>query len=458
MRKKLIIFLFLIIIIFSDLIIFKYCNMDINDFKVEYKISASQPDKFQIFYTKDGQWLGENGHDVEYPEANKEIEINVSLPIDIQAFRIDLGNKVGNSVTISDVTMKYAGKKYKVNLDELYDGRNQESFGEKFIINDDEYNFKISVDDPFMVYNISQNEIQQFTKDYNLRNSLLKLLVCFILDIIIIYIYKYRKAIIGLVKELKNNRKLITNLSLNDFKIKYAGSYLGMTWAFVQPIVTILVYWFVFQYGLRTGSPEEGVPFVLWFVTGLIAWFFFSDAINNATNSFTEYSYLVKKVKFKISILPIVKILSSFYVHIVFLIILTLLYIVAGNMPTIYFLQIIYYCFCLFCLVIAISYATSAIVVFFKDLSQIINIVLQVGMWMTPILWSYTILSEKLLFFMKLNPMFYIVEGYRDCFIGREWFYAKYFQTIYFWCFTMFLFLIGIYIFRRLKPHFSDVL
>ena len=93
------------------------------------------------------------------------------------------------------------------------------------------------------------------------------------------------------------NRKLAVYLAKNDMKNKFAGSYLGIVWAFVQPVITILLYWFVFQIGLRSQDVAD-VPFVLWLMAGLIPWFFFQDAVLNATNSFTEYSYLVKKVVF----------------------------------------------------------------------------------------------------------------------------------------------------------------
>lgn len=87
---------------------------------------------------------------------------------------------------------------------------------------------------------------------------------------------------------------MIFRLSKNDFMVKYAGSYFGIIWAFVQPMVTILLYWFVFQMGFRSGAVGE-TPFVLWLIAGMIPWFYFSDAISTGTNSLIEYSYLVKK-------------------------------------------------------------------------------------------------------------------------------------------------------------------
>ena len=112
---------------------------------------------------------------------------------------------------------------------------------------------------------------------------------------------------------LKNNRKLIFSLAKNDFKTRFAGSYLGIFWAFVQPVVTILVYWFVFQVGFRNGTVDE-FPFVLWLTAGLVPWFYFSEALMGATNSLLEYSYLVKKVVFNIDILPVIKVLSALFV------------------------------------------------------------------------------------------------------------------------------------------------
>lgn len=261
----------------------------------------------------------------------------------------------------------------------------------------------------------------------------------------------------SLIKELYINKGLILNLAKNDFKTKYAGSYLGIFWAFVQPIITVLLYWFVFQVGFKS-APVDDFPFVLWLVSGIVPWFFFSDSIFNGANSLIEYSYLVKKVVFKISILPIVKVISALFVHIFFVGFTILLYCLYGKIPNIYSVQVIYYSFCTFFLVLGISYLTSAIIPFLKDFGQIINIFLQIGMWMTPIMWNYNILEPKYQHILKLNPMYYIVEGYRDSFINKIWFWEKYNQTIYFWFIAIAIFLLGLILFKKLKPHFSDVL
>lgn len=267
-----------------------------------------------------------------------------------------------------------------------------------------------------------------------------------------------------MIKEAWINRKLILKLAKNDFKTRYAGSYLGIVWAFVQPIITIIVYWFVFEYGLSAGAQlsRSGIeiPFVLWLSAGLIPWFFFSEALSSATNALIEYNYLVKKVVFKIEILPIVKVISSLFVHAFFVAFILILYACYGMFPDVYTLQVVYYSFCMVMLVLAISYTTSAVVVFFRDLSHIIGIFLQVGVWATPIMWNFGIIHNSVLqFIFKLNPMFYIVQGYREALIEKSFFWQSAMgQTMYFWVLTIVLFAIGRALFKKLKPHFADVL
>ena len=259
---------------------------------------------------------------------------------------------------------------------------------------------------------------------------------------------------------LWSNRKLLVTLSKNDFKVKYAGSYFGILWGFIQPFITIGVYWFVFQIGFRSGSIVEGYPFILWLICGLIPWFFFVEAVSSGTNCLLDYHYLVKKVVFPMDILPSIRLVSTYYVHIFFMFFMLLVFLLYGVFPNIHWLQLIYCEICLFVLLAGIVYASSAVVVFFKDLSQIITIVLQIGLWLTPILWDYHSVSSNatLLFILKLNPVFYVVQQYRNAFLYQTWFWNDGNWTIYFWGITLIFFGVGIVIFQKLKIHFADVL
>lgn len=270
------------------------------------------------------------------------------------------------------------------------------------------------------------------------------------------------KKIAGLPVELFQNRHLIWKLAKNDFKTRYAGSYMGMLWAFVQPIVTITLYWFVFEVLMPSRSQVAGsgleTPYVLWLTAGLVPWFFFSEAINNGTTALLEYSYLVKKVVFKISILPIIKIGAACFIHAFFVSFMMVLYFAYGNPLDFYLLQIFYYSICMFAFVLALSYTTCAIVIFFRDLTQIISIFLQVGMWATPILWNVQIVPANYQFIFNLNPVFYVVDGYRRAMFDKRWFWENAYTTLYFWGLTIVIFGVGALIFKRLKVHFADVL
>ena len=276
-----------------------------------------------------------------------------------------------------------------------------------------------------------------------------------------IFIKLYDK-ITQLPVELWQNRRLIWKLSKNDFKKRYAGSYMGAVWALVQPVITVVMYYIVFDKIMNsggTGLRDSGtVPFVLFLTAGLVPWFFFNEAWTNATNALREYDYLVKKIVFKISILPIIKTISATFIHAFFVLVLLIVAAVYGYYPSVYTLQIVYYSACLFVFVLALSYTTCAVAVLFKDITQIINIILQVGIWATPIMWNLEAVPGVWQVVFKLNPLVYIVNGYRDAVYGRQWFFQDFFAMMYFFVATAVLFGIGVLIFKRLKVHFADVL
>lgn len=257
------------------------------------------------------------------------------------------------------------------------------------------------------------------------------------------------------------NRQLIVKLAYNDFRVRYAGSYFGIFWAFVQPVITILVYWFVFSVGFRQSMAGLNIPFVLYLVAGIVPWFFFQDSLIGGTNALLEYNYLVKKVVFNIRILPVVKLVSAGIVHSFFVLFTLLLYLLYGKFPGLYALQLVYYSACCFALSLSVCYMTCAVVPFFRDLTQMIQILLQVGVWLTPIMWvaDDALAGHPVIhMILKLNPVYYIVSGYRDSLILHRPFWAETGWTLYFWSFTIGCFCLGTVIFARLKPHFADVL
>ena len=147
--------------------------------------------------------------------------------------------------------------------------------------------------------------------------NLKKWCACALLTLACIIFGLYYDRMFIIPRELFQSRRLIWKLAKNDFKKRYAGSYLGFLWALVQPVVTVLMYWIVFDKVFQTRAQMVAsgveVPYVLHLTAGLVPWFYFSEAITNGTNALLEYSYLVKKVVFNISILPIIKLYSCVF-------------------------------------------------------------------------------------------------------------------------------------------------
>jgi lipopolysaccharide transport system permease protein/teichoic acid transport system permease protein len=263
--------------------------------------------------------------------------------------------------------------------------------------------------------------------------------------------------LIDFLKAIIQNRRLLLELTKNDFKQKYVGNVLGVLWAFIQPTAMILIFWFVFQVGFKS-KPVDNFPFILWLVTGMFPWFYFAESLQNGTNSVLSNSFLVKKVVFRVSLLPIVPLLSSVLVHLFFIFFIFFMFIYYGYRPNIYWFQVFYFTFATFILVLGLSWITSSIIIFFKDIGQFVSIIIQFGFWLTPIFWAIKIVPEKYHSLIELNPMVYIIKGYRNSMIYHKWFWEDMNMTIYFWSITIVFFGLGALIFRKLRPHFADVL
>ena len=265
------------------------------------------------------------------------------------------------------------------------------------------------------------------------------------------------KSFVLFIFALYQQRFLIMEMTKREVSKQYIGSFLGFFWIFINPMLMIFILWFVFSVGLRV-RPSGDVPFVIFLTAGMAIWNTFTEAINLSTGVIASNSHLVKKVVFQLSILPVVKLVGTFVTHSIFLLLLMVLILLYGMPFSIYWFQALYYFGAMSVLVLGLSWIFSSINVFARDTGQIVTIILQFGFWCTPIFWDIGIMPEKFQFILKLNPMYYIVQGYRESFIYFVPFWRHLELTIYFWTIAIFLFITGALIFRRLRPHFADVL
>jgi ABC-type polysaccharide/polyol phosphate export permease len=258
------------------------------------------------------------------------------------------------------------------------------------------------------------------------------------------------------IKQIYRNRFIIWEITKRDFRTKYVNNLFGLSWAILEPLAMMLILWFIFTY-VRQGKKME-VPFSVFLITGIIAYDFFNKTINMATRSIHNFGFLVNKVNFRAAIIPLVKIASELMLHFIILTIVIIILLLNHIPPSIYWLQIFYYIFAMCFLLTGVTWLTSSISLFFPDINYIITIVMRVLFFFTPIFWDPRGMSNEFLIYFRFNPLFYIVDGYRESLLFHIPFWVHYQNTIYFWIMALLFFIVGVFVFKRLRPHFADAL
>jgi len=274
------------------------------------------------------------------------------------------------------------------------------------------------------------------------------------------------KSAITILKEQLSNFYLIRRLSLYELKSKNKNNYLGMTWEVLNPTIQILIYWFVFgtivnraDVALTTGAD---VPFIAWLMGGFIIWnFFYQSTIQGSKSIYTRLAML-SKMNFPMSVIPNFVIFSQFYVHLIMLLIVIIILQFMGYYINVYYLQLLYFIIATFVLNFSISLITSTLSTIVRDVHMLLNAVLRMFLYITPVLWPierFLNTSPILLTIIKLNPLYYLIEGYRSALFGTEWYFVTHWKyTLYFWVLVIVLFLLGSTLHVKFRRNFIDYL
>lgn len=254
-----------------------------------------------------------------------------------------------------------------------------------------------------------------------------------------------------------DNRHMISVMARREFMARYVGTFGGILWAIAHPVAMLIIFWFVFSVGLKAQGPAN-TPFILYFVCGLVPWLTFNEVLSIGTNGVTSNANLVKKTVFPSEILPLVYIVSASASHLV-LLLLTFILLTANGIPiTIYSAQVLYYFTALCIFLLGICWLSSALNVFHRDIGQVIALLLNLWFWATPIVWTGDLIPEKYRWLLHLNPLEYVIEGYRKSLLYHEAAWSDMTGAGSYWTLVGIVFVMGAYIFRRLKPDFADVL
>jgi ABC-type polysaccharide/polyol phosphate export permease len=264
------------------------------------------------------------------------------------------------------------------------------------------------------------------------------------------------KEVIDFFYQIFLNRHLLFTLSMRDFQKKYVRNFFGLIWAILDPLAFVLILYVVL--GVRYGDKDpNAIPFVVYLLTGYIVFEFFSSSIMSVTTSIKDHSFLLNKVNFRVAILPIVTILSNLTVHLIVLALCIVVLLFHHIYPSFYWLQVFYYMFALSVFLVSAGWLTSSIFLFFPDIRNILSIMTRIMFFVTPIFWKMEGLPPSSQFILKLNPIYYIVNGYRDSLLNHRVFWESPLVTLYFWSVCLVFLVAGVAVFKKLRPHFADV-
>ena len=258
------------------------------------------------------------------------------------------------------------------------------------------------------------------------------------------------------LKEVYKYRDLIFLFVRRNFVSQYKQTILGPAWALIQPLLTTVVFTVVF--GNLAGRAPGGVPSFLFFMSGNIAWHYFSSCLTSTANTFTGNAAVFGKVYFPRLVSPISTVLTNlisfgiqFFLFLVFLVI----YWVKGDVhPTLYALMLPVLLLHMAMLSLGCGIIVSSLTTKYRDLKMLIGFGVQLWMYGTPVAYDIGIVPEKYLNLYMLNPMTPIITLFRKAFLNLWEFDLRYY--LYSWVFTFVVLFIGLLLFNRVEKTFMD--
>ncbi|MGD7043303.1 ABC transporter permease [Jeotgalibacillus proteolyticus] len=266
-------------------------------------------------------------------------------------------------------------------------------------------------------------------------------------------------ALWNVIKEQINSFYLIQRLAIYEIKSTNNNNYLGLAWELINPGIQLAIYWFVFGYAIRRGEPVVGVPFFHWLLAGMLIWFFVQPALLHGSKSIYTRIKMIAKMSFPTSAIPSYVMFSKLYPHFALLAIAIIIFQFSGSPVSIYYLQIPYFLGATIILVFAINLITSTLATIIRDVQMVVQAVLRMLIYVSPILWISFSLPDFVQTIMRLNPLYYLIEGYRAAFFYQTWYMVEQWEyTLYFWVLIFILLWLGSILHVKFRDQLIDYL
>lgn len=252
--------------------------------------------------------------------------------------------------------------------------------------------------------------------------------------------------------ELLRYRELLYFLVWRDFKVRYKQTVLGVAWALLQPVFSMIVFTIIF--GKLAGLSSDGYPYAIYVYAGLLPWTFFASGVNLGGLSLVNQQHLLTKVYFPRLFVPT----AAVGIGLVDMLIAGVIY--AGLMlwfqqpPTLSLLALPGLVLLLTLATLGFSYLLAALTVSYRDFRFVIPFMMQAMMYISPVVYPVSMVPDKYQWVLALNPMAGIIDGFRSALLGKPWNFTTLAVSA---GVTVVLFLVGMFHFRRTEQYFADI-
>lgn len=262
-----------------------------------------------------------------------------------------------------------------------------------------------------------------------------------------------------IIHEHKDYMEQTVKMARSDLVRTYRGSALGWSWALIKPVITIFIYWFAMSLGLRKGQPHGDYVYFLWLIFGMVPWFYISDMLHRGTECMRKYRYLITKIHYPVSTIPTFVSLSNLFVQSCLLLVVYILSVIMGHPPTLYHLQIFFYLALTYLFFTSWALFAAPISAISADFQNLVKSVVFAFLWISGIFFDVdTLENQTIAAILKVNPITYLVKGFREAFMSEAWFWEHPIRLAVFLGELLIMFLLGLWSFKRLRKEMPDVL
>jgi lipopolysaccharide transport system permease protein len=252
--------------------------------------------------------------------------------------------------------------------------------------------------------------------------------------------------------ELWAYRELITAFTLRDVKLRYKQTGLGIAWAVLQPLLTMVI--FTVFFGGLAKIPSDGVPYPLFVLAALLPWTLFAEGLTRSTTSMVTNSNIMTKVYFPRLIMPLSSIISPLVDFAVSFIILIAMMVYYGFVPTLNVLFLPVFILLALATALGVGLWLSALNVKYRDFQYTVPFMIQIWMFASPVVYAASIVPESLRMWYGLNPMAGVIEGFRWALLGTGAPSAMVLVSV---GMVIVLLVSGMFYFRRMEQYYADI-